>query len=77
MKLSTLVVLGVAVVHLSFSAGCARMSDKPTYVVLQNPVTMEFVHCEVGQWSTKSAFAKNEQCVEDYKRQGFVVWAKR
>ena len=77
MKLSMLVLLGVAAIQLILATGCARMSDEPTSVILQNPATMEFVHCDVGQWATKASFAKNEKCVEDYKRQGFVVWAKR
>lgn len=58
-------------------SGCAKMSDESTSVMLQNPETMEFVKCDVNQWGTKKSFAENEQCIEDYKRQGYVIWAER
>lgn len=45
--------------------------------MLQHPETMDFVKCEVDQWGTKKSFAKNEQCIEEYKRQGYVIWAER
>ena len=67
----------VIVVLLVFASGCARMSDKSKSVMLQNPETMEFAKCTVDQWGTKASFAKNEQCVEEYKRQGYVIWAER
>jgi hypothetical protein len=77
MKIVRMLLLGGAVIQLCFIAGCAGMSYQPTSVIFQNPTTMEFVQCDVGQWGTKASYAKNEQCVEEYKRQGFVVWAKR
>lgn len=60
-----------------FISGCARMSDKSTSVMLQHPETMDFVKCDVDQWGTKKSFAKNEQCIEEYKSQGYVIWAER
>lgn len=53
------------------------MSDKSTSVMLQHPETMDFVKCDVDQWGTKKSFAKNEQCIEEYKSQGYVIWAER
>lgn len=58
-------------------SGCAGMSDKATSVLLQNPETMDFVKCTVDQWGTKASYKKNEACVEEYKRQGYVIWAQR
>ena len=58
-------------------SGCAKMSDESTSVMLQNPETMEFVKCDVDQWGTKKSFAENEQCIEGYKRQGYVIWSQR
>lgn len=68
-------IAGVAICLLV--AGCARMSDESTSVMLQNPETMEFVKCTVDQWGTKASFAKNQECIEEYKRQGYVIWAER
>ena len=67
-----------AIIALLFlGSGCASMSDESKSVMLQNPETMEFVKCTVDQWGTSASFARNAQCVEEYKRQGYVVWAER
>lgn len=68
-----------SVLLLVLVSGCARMSDsaKSESVMLQNLETMEFVTCTVDQWGTKASFSKNEECVEEYKRQGYVIWAER
>lgn len=58
-------------------SGCAGMSGKSKSVMLQNPETMDFVKCTVDQWGTKASYAKNEACVEEYKRQGYIIWAER
>ncbi|PHR30544.1 MAG: hypothetical protein COA36_00630 [Desulfotalea sp.] len=67
----------LAILVLVFGVACARMSDKSTSVMLQNLETMDFVKCNVDQWGTRASFAKNEKCIEDYKRQGYVIWAER
>lgn len=58
-------------------SGCVGMSEKSTSVMLKNTETMDFVKCNVDQWGTKASYAKNEECVEEYKRQGYVIWAQR
>lgn len=75
MKIWGCLIAGVSACLLT--VGCARMSDEPKSVMLQNPATMEFVKCTVDQWGTKASFAKNAECIEEYKRQGYVVWAER
>ena len=47
-------------------------------VILQDPKTMDFVECEVSdQFVTPASYTKNEECVDGYKKQGFVVWGER
>jgi hypothetical protein len=75
MKTFNLVVVALFITLLT--TGCAKMSDEPTTVMLQNPETMEFVKCDVDQWGTKKSFADNQACVEDYKSKGYVIWAER
>lgn len=58
-------------------AGCASFSDKPGTVIMQNPETMEFFNCEVDRWGTAQSYDRNEKCVEDYKKKGYVVWGER
>lgn len=70
-RIVSLFIIGVLVF------GCARMSDESTAVMLQHPETMDFVKCEVDQWGTKKSFAKKDQCVEDYKAKGYIIWAER
>ena len=65
------------VLLLFLISACAGMSDKSTSVMLQNPETMDFVKCTVDQWGTNASYAKNEVCIEEYKRQGYVIWAQR
>jgi hypothetical protein len=58
--------------------GCASTQGKPRLVVLQNPETAEFVDCKVSDgWDDSAAFAKNDECVAESKKKGFVVWAER
>jgi len=38
---------------------------------------MEFVECNVSDGlDFSSAYDKNDACVEEYKKKGFVVWGK-
>lgn len=69
-------VLIVSFVALGMSGGCAALTDKPSSVIMQNPETMEFVNCDVDEWGTSKSYARNEQCVEDYKKQGYIVWGE-
>jgi hypothetical protein len=63
---------------LLLSGGCSSYSEKSKMVILQDPKTMDFVECEVsGAFITPASYTKNEECVEEYKRQGFVVWGER
>lgn len=64
-------------VMLLFLSGCASFSDKPSKVILQNPQTMEFVNCRVDEWGTSESYRKNEECVQSYIDQGFVIWGER
>lgn len=75
MKIGSCVMTGIA--FCLFLGSCASMSDESTSVMLQNPETMEFVKCTVDQWGTKASFTKNEECIEEYKRQGYIIWAER
>lgn len=64
-------------VLLLLCSGCASYSGKKM-VILQDPKTMDFVECEViDQFVTPASYTKNEECVEGYKKQGFVVWGER
>jgi len=58
-------------------AGCAVLSDKPVTVILQHPETLEFVNCDVDHWNMPASYEKNDKCVEEYKKKGFVVWGTR
>ena len=57
--------------------GCAGFSDKSNRVLLKHPETLEFVSCEVGEWTTKEAYAEMDQCVADYEKKGYVIWGER
>ena len=61
---------------LVLTGGCTSFSEKSSTVILQNPETMEFVNCKVGGWASSSSYTRNEQCVEDYKKQGYIVWGQ-
>lgn len=75
--MKSLTLVASILVTLLLACSCAKMSDEPTAVMLQHPETMKFVKCEVDQWGTKKSYAKNEQCVEDYQSQGYVIWGER
>lgn len=65
-------------VLLLLCSACASYSGKSKMVILQDPKTMDFVECEVSdQFVTPASYTKNEECVEGYKKQGFVVWGER
>jgi hypothetical protein len=57
--------------------GCASFADKSKNVILQDPVTMEFVNCEVDKWGTKKSYEANELCVKEYQAKGYVIWGER
>jgi hypothetical protein len=65
------------IILLVLTGGCASFSDKSTKVILQHSETMEFVSCKVDKWGTALSYERNEQCVEDYKKQGYIVWGER
>lgn len=69
-------ILVISAVVLLLS-GCAGFSEQSRKVLLKHPETMEFVSCEVGEWSTKEEYAKKDACVTDYEKQGYVVWGER
>lgn len=73
--MSRLVVLQFFV-SLFLIGGCAGFSGKPTSVILQDPATMEFVNCDVDEWGTAASYQRNEECVEAYKKKGYVVWGE-
>ncbi len=54
--------------------GCAFTEGKPRKVILRHPVTYDYVDCNVDIWQTEKSYKKNDECVEHYKKQGFVVW---
>lgn len=58
-------------------SGCSMMSGKPSKVILRHPETLDFVNCQVDKWETSEDYIKNEECVEDYKKKGYAVWAER
>lgn len=62
-------------VVLLLCCGCASMQGKPRVVILQNPETMEFIDCKMSdEWATSASYAKNDECVTELKKKGFVVW---
>ena len=56
---------------------CAFTEGKPKKVILRHPVTYDYVDCDVDIWQTEESYKKNDKCVENYKKQGFVVWETR
>ena len=71
-------IFGLACLVLVFAGGCASLYDKPKIVILQDPATMEFVDCEVtDQLVTSQSYSKNDECVESYKKKGYIVWGER
>jgi hypothetical protein len=63
---------------LILTSGCASIYGKKKAVILQDPATMDFVECKVNdEWATAASFAKNDECVEEYKKRGFIVWGER
>lgn len=58
-------------------SGCAALTDKPVTVILKNTETLEFVTCDVDHWNMPGSFKKNDDCVEEYKKKGYVVWGTR
>lgn len=66
----------LAIVIAFGGLGCAGKSSPAKKVILQHPQTMEFAKCNVGQWGSESPFDSNEECIEDYKKQGYVVWGE-
>ncbi len=67
----------IAIMVIIGCGGCSLFIDKPLTVVLQHPETMDFVSCQVDGWETPYSYANNEQCVEGYKKQGYIVWGER
>lgn len=57
--------------------GCSGKSATPKKVIMQHPQTMEFKKCNVGQWGSESPFETNEECIEEYKKQGYIVWGEQ
>jgi hypothetical protein len=57
--------------------GCSGKSTTAKKVILQDPQTMEFVKCNAGQWGSDSPFETNEECIEDYKSKGYIVWGEQ
>ena len=57
--------------------GCAAFMDKPVTVILKDTETLEFVTCDVDHWNTPGSYKKNDECVEGYKKKGYVVWGTR
>ncbi len=74
MKFSLLILVFVVIMVCS---GCSMYNGKSKKVILRHPVTQEFVSCQVDRWETAASFAKNEECIQNYKEKGFVVWGER
>lgn len=58
-------------------SGCASHSGKPSVVIMQHPETIDYVNCKVDEWATAASYAENEKCVEELKKQGYIVWGER
>ncbi len=37
---------------------------------------MDFVNCKVDKWNSKKSYEANDKCVEDYKKQGYIIWGE-
>lgn len=57
-------------------SGCTSFGDKPSRVILQDPATMEFVNCDVDEWGTAASYERNDKCVKDYQKQGYLIWGE-
>jgi len=72
-----LLILFWLLLNLTLFSGCAALTSKPATVILKNPETLEFVECNVDQWNLPGSYKANDECVEGYKKQGYVVWGTR
>lgn len=59
------------------TVSCAVLTDKPVTVILKHTETLEFVNCEVDHWNMPDSYKKNDACVEEYKKKGYVVWGTK
>ncbi len=74
MKINFLVIFAATLFIIS---GCSLFMGKPSTVILRHSESLDFVNCQVGKWETPEDYKKNEQCVEDYKKKGYIVWGER
>jgi hypothetical protein len=58
-------------------SSCASLKGEPRVYIMQNPETMEFKNCDVGLIGLDKHFKDNENCVEELKKEGWIVWGKR
>jgi hypothetical protein len=46
-------------------------------VILQHPETMDFQDCRLADWGSDKAIRENEECVQRYQQQGYIIWGQR
>lgn len=53
---------------------CLANKDKSNVVLLKHPETMDFQECSLEDWGSKEAYARKDQCVQQWEEQGYIVW---
>lgn len=56
-------------------AGCKAYSAKHNRTILMNS-TGERQECEVGKLRSEASYTTYEECIENYKAQGYKVWGQ-
>lgn len=58
-------------------SSCLATKDKTELVILQHPDTMDFQECRLADWGSGKALRDNEECVNRYRQQGYIIWGSR
>ncbi len=72
MKRNSLLLLAT----ITLLSSCASIMGKPRVYIMQNPETMEFKNCDVGTIGLDKHFKDNEECMENLKKEGWIVWGQ-
>ena len=56
---------------------CIASKDTTELVIMQHPETMDFQDCRLADWGSDKAIRENEECVQRYQRQGYIIWGQR
>lgn len=65
------------VLLLPLLASCASITGKPRVVIMQHPETIDFQNCDVGKYGFDKDFRDQQTCVDELKKQGYIIWGER